>query len=199
MIGGGMVGMETAEYLAEKGAKVSVLEMLPDICSDMGTTRKICMGEEIQKSGIIPVTSVKVTEIGDNVVIGEKDGEKVEFPCDAAVLAIGAKKRDGSALAETCYKNGIGYFEIGDAAMARRAINATREAMDAALTFDREDVHRDVSKPKKLVFITGASGMMGGQTLKQLLARPNRFKVRALLRPSDKNRVFAKETYVSCT
>lgn len=193
VIGGGMVGMETAEYLAEKGAKVSVLEMLPDICSDMGTTRKICMGEEIQKSGIIPVTSVKVTEIGDNVVIGEKDGEKVEFPCDAAVLAIGAKKRDGSALAETCYKNGIGYFEIGDAAMARRAINATREAMDAALTFDREDVYRDVSKPKKLVFITGASGMMGGQTLKQLLARPNRFKVRALLRPSDKNRVFAKK------
>lgn len=35
--------------------------------------------------------------------------------------------------------------------------------------------------------------MMGGQTLKQLLARPNRFKVRALLRPSDKNRVFAKK------
>lgn len=77
VIGGGMVGMETAEYLAEKGAKVSVLEMLPDICSDMGTTRKICMGEEIQKSGIIPVTSVKVTEIGDNVVIGEKTEKKL--------------------------------------------------------------------------------------------------------------------------
>ena len=78
VIGGGMVGMETAEYLAEKGAKVSVLEMLPDICSDMGTTRKICMGEEIQKSGIIPVTSIKVTEIGDNVVIGEKDGSGMQ-------------------------------------------------------------------------------------------------------------------------
>ena len=33
----------------------------------------------------------------------------------------------------------------------------------------------------------------GIRTLKQLLARPNRFKVRALLRPSDKNRVFAKK------
>ena len=193
VIGGGMVGMETAEYLAEKGAKVTVLEMLPEICSDMGTTRKICMGEAVQESGIIPVTAVKVTEIGDGVVICEKDGEKVEFPCDTAVIAIGAKKRDGSALAEACYKNGIGYFEIGDSAMARRALNATREAMDAALTFDREDVHRDVSRPKKLVFITGASGMMGGHTLKQLLARPNRFKVRALLRPSDKNRIFAKK------
>ena len=29
--------------------------------------------------------------------------------------------------------------------------------------------------------------------MKQLLARPNRFKVRALLRPSDKNRLFAKK------
>ena len=47
-----MVGMETAEYPAEKGAKVSVLEMLPDICSDMGTTRKICMGEEIRNPAL---------------------------------------------------------------------------------------------------------------------------------------------------
>ncbi|MCI9443012.1 MAG: FAD-dependent oxidoreductase [Ruminococcus sp.] len=193
IIGGGMVGMETAEYLAEKGVKATVLEMLGDICADMGTTRKICMGEEIQKAEITPVTSVKVTEIKDGIVIGEKDGQKVEFPCDTAVIAIGSKKRDGSALAEVCYENGIGYFEIGDTGMARRALNATREAMDAALTFDLEEVHRDVSKPKKLVFLTGATGMMGGQTLKQLLARPNRFKVRILARPSDKNRTFVKK------
>lgn len=194
VIGGGLVGMEAAEYLADKGAKVTVLEMLDAVCSDMGRTRKICVGEHIQQAGIISVTCVKVTEFGDQVVIGEKDGEKVEFPCDVAVVAIGAKKRDGSALAETCYKNGIGYFEIGDAAMARRAINATREAMDAALTFDQEDVHKYVSRPKKVVFLTGATGMMGGQTLKQLLARNNRFKVRVLARPSEKNRALLKKS-----
>lgn len=193
VIGGGLVGVETAEYLAAKGAKVTVLEMLPDICSDMGSTRKICVGEEIQKAGIITVTSVIVTEIGDGVVIGEKDGKKVEFPCDAAVLAIGSKKRDGSNLAEVCYKNEIGYFEIGDAAMARRALNATREAMDVALTFDQEDIHKYAARPKKVVFLTGATGMMGGQTMKQLLARSNRFKVRVLARPSNKNKELLKK------
>lgn len=194
VIGGGLVGMETAEYLAEKGVKVTVLEMLSEVCADMGSTRKICVGEEIQKAGILPVTSVKVTAIEDSKVIGEKDGEKVEFPCDAAVLAIGSKKRDGSAFAETCYKNEIGYFEIGDAAMARRALNATREAMDVALTFDQEEVHKYASRPKKVVFLTGATGMMGGQTLKQLLARNNRFRVRVLARPSKKNKDLLKKS-----
>jgi len=193
VIGGGMVGMETAEYLAEKGAKVTVLEMLEATCADMGSTRKICVGESIYAAGIVPVTSVTVTEIKDGAVVGIKDGETKEFLCDYAVIAVGAKRRDGSALEEAAYKNGAAYFEIGDAAMARRALNATREALDAAMTFDREDVHKDRLKPRKVVFLTGATGMMGGQTLKQLLARPNRFKVRALVRPSEKNKALMKK------
>lgn len=40
VIGGGMVGMEVAEYLSEKGAKVTVLEMMKEFCADMGSTRK---------------------------------------------------------------------------------------------------------------------------------------------------------------
>ena len=193
IIGGGMVGMETAEYLAEKGAKITVLEMMKEFCADMGSTRKICVTESIYEAGITPVTEVKVMEIEDGVVIGEKDGEKVEFPCDYAVMAVGAKKRDTSALAEACYALGIGYYEVGDAGMARRAINATREAFDAALNFDKEEEHKFVSKPKKVVFVTGATGTMGQETMKQLLARSNRFKVRILARPSDKNKKLLKK------
>lgn len=193
VIGGGMVGMEAAEYLAEKGAKVTVLEMLGEVCADMGRTRKICVGESIHAAGIIPVTSLTVTEIKDGAVAGIKDGETKEFPCDSVVIAVGAKSRDGHLLEEASYQNGAAYFEIGDAAMARRAINATREALDAAMTFDREDVHKDRSRPRRVVFATGTTGMMGGQTLKQLLARPNRFQVRALVRPSEKNKVLMKK------
>lgn len=193
VIGGGMVGMETAEYLAEKGAKVTVLEMMKEFCADMGHTRTICVTESIYAAGIQPVTEVKVTEIKDGVVIGEKDGEKVEYPCDYAVMAVGAVKRDGSALEQTCNELGIGYYAIGDAGMARRALNATREAMDAALNFDKTEEHAYVSKPKKLVFVTGATGTMGQETMKQLLARSNRFKVRILARPSEKNRTLLKK------
>ncbi|MDY4195533.1 MAG: FAD-dependent oxidoreductase [Bariatricus sp.] len=193
VIGGGMVGMETAEYLAEKGVKVIVLEMLKEFCADMGTTRKICVTENIYAAGITPVTEVKVTEIQDGKVIGEKGGESVEFPCDYAVMAVGAVKRDGSALEKICNELGIGYYSIGDAGMARRALNATREAYDAAIHFDKPEEHANVSKPKKLVFVTGATGTMGQETMKQLLARSNRFKVRILARPSEKNRIILKK------
>ena len=80
------------------------------------------------------------------------------------------------------------YTSIGDAGMARRALNAVREAFDAALNFDKEEEYKYVSKPKKVVFITGATGTMGQETMKQLLSRNNRFKTRILARPSEKNR-----------
>ena len=193
VIGGGMVGMETAEYLAEKGARVTVLEMMDAFCADMGSTRKICVTESIYGAGINPITNVKVTEIKDGAVVGEKDGETVEYPCDYAVMAVGAVKRDGSALEKACREKGIGYYEIGDAGMARRAINATREAFDAALKFDQPEEHAYVSKPKKLVFLTGATGIMGQQTMQQLLSRNNRFQVRILARPSEKNKKLLKK------
>ena len=70
VIGGGLVGMEVAEYLAEKGAKVTVLEMMKEFCADLGSTRKICVTEQIYQSDITPVTEAKVTEIQDGKVIG---------------------------------------------------------------------------------------------------------------------------------
>ena len=141
VIGGGLVGMEVAEYLAAKGSTVTVLEMMKEFCADMGSTRKICVTENIYAAGITPVTEVKVTEIKKGAVIGEKDGNVVEFPCDAAVIAVGARKRDGSSLKGACSRIGCGYLEVGDAVKARRAINATREAFDAAMSFDKEEIH----------------------------------------------------------
>ena len=198
VIGGGMVGMEVAEYLSERGCKVTDLEMMKEFCADLGAPRKICVTENIFKDGINPVTEVKVTAIEPGKVVDEKDGKIVEFPCDYAVLAIGVRSLDSSALEQACYDNGVAYFAIGDAAKARRALNATREAFDAALTFDKPEVYRDACKPKKVVFLTGASGTMGQETLKQLLARSSRFRVRALVRPSQKNRALMKKVQSPC-
>ncbi len=186
ILGGGLDGMGTAEFLAEKGAKVTVLDSQKDICADMGSTRKICVMESIHGKAIKPVTEIKVTEILDHSVIGEKNGKRVKYSCDYVVMT-GARKRDGSAIEKACYDNHIGYYEVGDAGMARRALDATREAFDAALTFDREGEHEAASRPKKVVFVTGGTGTMGQETLKQLLSRKNRFKVRALVLPTEKD------------
>ena len=136
---------------------------------------------------------LSVTDIREGAVLGEKDGKTVEYPCDWAVLAIGSRKRDGAALEETCRKLGIGYLALGDAAGARRAMNATREAYDAALRVDDAVFMQDIIAGPKTVFVTGATGTMGQETVKQLLARSPRFKVRVLARPSDKNRALLKK------
>ena len=193
VIGGGMVGMEVAELLAEQGCTVTDLEMMKEFCADLGSARKICVTENIYKTGITPVTEVKVTAIQPGKVIGEKNGEQVEYPCDWAVLAIGSRKRDGSALESTCRELGIGYIALGDAAGARRAMNATREAFDAALRMDDPTFIADITRGPKTVFVTGGTGTMGQETIKQLLARAPRFKVRILARPSDKNRALVKK------
>ena len=36
----------------KKGAKVTVLEMMKEFCADMGSTRKICVTEQIYQDGI---------------------------------------------------------------------------------------------------------------------------------------------------
>jgi 2,4-dienoyl-CoA reductase-like NADH-dependent reductase (Old Yellow Enzyme family)/thioredoxin reductase len=193
VIGGGLVGMEVAEYLTSQGGKVTVLEMLKDFCKDMGTTRKICVKENIYASGITPITEVEVTEIKEGKVIGIKNEEKVSYPCDYVVMAVGSKSRDGKELEDACRENGVAYFAVGDAAMARKALNATREAFDVAMTFDDPKVNAEALKPKKVVFVTGGTGIMGKETLKQLLSRSSRFKVRAIARPSEKNKEIMKK------
>ncbi len=193
VIGGGMVGMEVAEYLADKGCQVTDLEMLSNFCMDLGDPRKICVTEHIYAAGIVPVTGVTVNAIEAGKVIGTKDGETVEYPCDYAVIAVGARARNGRELEEAAREIGAGYMVIGDAGMARRALNAVREGFDAALTFDDPVVHTDVSKPQKVIFVTGVTGTMGQESLKQLLARGNRFRVKAFARHSEKNDALMKK------
>jgi 2,4-dienoyl-CoA reductase-like NADH-dependent reductase (Old Yellow Enzyme family)/nucleoside-diphosphate-sugar epimerase len=193
VIGGGMVGAEAAEYLTARGCKVTILEMLPEICADLGTTRKTAVMESIYGSGIVPVTNTTVKEIQPGKVIAEQQGTAVEFPADWIVLAIGAKSRDAAALEQSCRDGGIAYIAIGDASAPRKAIDATREAVTIAARFDDPAFRKDLLRRPKVVFVTGGSGTMGQETIKQLLSRAPRFKVRALIRPSDKNRMIMKK------
>lgn len=193
VIGGGLVGTEVAEFAAERGCKVTILEMLPEIAMDLGSVRKVCVMENIYAAKVTPVCEATVTEIKNKKVYAKKAGEEIVFDCDYAVMAIGARSRCGEELENACREEGVAYFCIGDAYGARRALNAVREAFDTALTFDKEEVRRDALKPKKRVFLTGASGIMGQETLKQLLSRSSRFVVRALVRDSKKNRALMKK------
>ena len=132
VIGGGLVGLEVAEFLSGKINKITVVEMLNEVAKDLGQLRKICVMESLYHEGIKTITDAKCTEIKEKSIVIEKDGELQEVPCDSVVVAIGAKSRDFSELSNYCEEKNIPYHVIGDAVRARRALNCIEEAVNVA-------------------------------------------------------------------
>ena len=132
VIGGGMVGCETAEYLAARGCKVSVIEMMDKIAAGESTTILPTLLENYKTYGVEQYPSHKVKEFRmDAVVCENKDGAEVTIPCDYIVLAMGARSNEFDAAAlETASIPG---YSIGDAAgKAADISNAIRTGYDTA-------------------------------------------------------------------
>ena len=132
VIGGGMVGCETAEYLAARGCKVSVIEMMDKIAAGESSTILPTLLENYKTYGVEQYPSHKVKEFRmDAVVCENKDGAEVTIPCDYIVLAMGARSNafDAAALEAAS----IPVYSIGDAAgKAADISNAIRTGYDTA-------------------------------------------------------------------
>ncbi len=132
VIGGGMVGCETAEYLAARGCKVSVIEMMDKIAAGESVTILPTLLENYKTYGVEQYPSHKVKEFRmDAVVCENKDGAEVTIPCDYIVLAMGARSNEFDAAALEAA--GIPVYSIGDAAgKAADISNAIRTGYDTA-------------------------------------------------------------------
>ncbi len=132
VIGGGMVGCETAEYLAARGCKVSVIEMMDKIAAGESTTILPTLLENYKTYGVEQYPSHKVKEFRmDAVVCENKDGAEVTIPCDYIVLAMGARSNEFDAAALEAAS--IPVYSIGDAVgKAADISNAIRTGYDTA-------------------------------------------------------------------
>ena len=132
VIGGGMVGCETAEYLAARGCKVSVIEMMDKIAAGESSTILPTLLENYKTYGVEQYPSHKVKEfLMDAVVCENKDGAEVTIPCDYIVLAMGARSNEFDAAALEAAS--IPVYSIGDAAgKAADISNAIRTGYDTA-------------------------------------------------------------------
>jgi len=131
VIGGGLVGCETAEFLAEKGHEVTIIEMLPNIASDVGPLVGALLLDRLANRGVRTVTGAKVASIGDHDVTVETEGRKSTLTgFDSIVMAVGSKADD--TLARELEGSGIDYFVIGDASRPRRITHAVYEGMRVA-------------------------------------------------------------------
>lgn len=91
VIGGGVIGIEFAYFLASIGVKVSVVEFLDRILPMVDEELTQQISQDLQKMGIDLYTNAKVTEITADTVIFEKDGKEQKLPAQQVLMAVGRK------------------------------------------------------------------------------------------------------------
>ena len=131
VIGGGLVGCETAEYLAERGCKVLLVEALDTIASGISNTVLPTLLENYRMYGVEQYTGHTVTSIGeDELVCEDKQGSEVRIACDYVVMASGARAVafDTDALTD----KGVEVVRIGDCAEVADIAHAIQTGYDAA-------------------------------------------------------------------
>ena len=132
IVGGGSTGCETAEFLAQKGKQVTILEMLPRIGADYGPTNRFVVIDRLVAAGIRLETGVKaeaITKTGVRVIRGGLYREF--FEADSVVLTVGMVPDD--AVARTLEGKVPSVFKIGDAAKPAGVTEAMESAFKIAL------------------------------------------------------------------
>lgn len=95
VIGGGLVGAETAEYIANKGLAVSIIEMTEKIAAQESPTVLPYMMEDFAAHDVKQYVNTKVNSItneGKTVNVTDAEGKEVAIDCDTIVMAVGSKK-----------------------------------------------------------------------------------------------------------
>ena len=91
VIGGELVGCETAEFLVEKGKKVTVMRRGPEMALGVGPSLRAFFLDRLMEKGVTLLTEIKYNEvILGGIVITTKEGEKKSIEADTIVLATGS-------------------------------------------------------------------------------------------------------------
>jgi 2,4-dienoyl-CoA reductase-like NADH-dependent reductase (Old Yellow Enzyme family)/thioredoxin reductase len=123
VLGGGMVGCETAEWLAEQGRQVTIIEKLPDIAGDMEVRTRKMMLARLDSHRVEIICQTIVEGLGKGSVICRQGGLRFEIGgVDNLVLALGYKT---NTLPPQVSSKKI--HRIGDCVHPRRAIEAVHE------------------------------------------------------------------------
>ena len=130
VIGGGLVGAETAEFLAHKGCEVSIIEMTDKIAAQESTTIIPTMMADFAAHGVKQFTQTTVKAINEaGVVASDAEGNEVVIEANTVVMAVGSKKNAFDVEGVT-----VPVYYAGDCAGERTAdiANAIRGGYKAA-------------------------------------------------------------------
>lgn len=131
IIGGGLVGCEEAIDLAERGRKVTIVEMKPELCRDAPYLHHEGVLIELDKHHTQIWLNSTCREITPQGAIIIYEGVEQLVPADTVIIAAGV--RPLAEQAEALRDCAPDFRRIGDCKQARKVYDALREGFDASV------------------------------------------------------------------
>ncbi|MFC2059741.1 NAD(P)/FAD-dependent oxidoreductase [Chloroflexota bacterium] len=130
VVGGGLIGCETAVYLAQDGCQVTVIEQLPDVLNNTPHANRDMLLKMMDGNKVQVLTNTLPVEIMAGEILVKHNGEDMTLPVESIVLATGMRPCDELQTALTGKINQL--YAIGDCAKVGRIIDAIWQAFRVA-------------------------------------------------------------------
>ena len=142
VVGGGAVGLDVMEYFTEKGADVTMIEMLPIIGNGLDPVTKCDTQTKMKKYSVKQMTKTALQEVhNDKFVVKNPEGEIEDVPFDYGFICLGMRASTPvlKDLEEAYADTNVEVYNIGDSKRARRIIEGTTEGRNVIEVLKRHD------------------------------------------------------------
>ncbi len=112
LIGGGLVGLELAEYLVARRRNVTVLEPSANLGAELSIVRRARVVHELREHGVKMITNVEIEQITENAVMYTSEGEQHSVPAQQVIISMGAEP--DNSLLDALNSQGVNAVSIGD-------------------------------------------------------------------------------------
>jgi len=123
--GGGLIGCEVGLYLTQKNKRVTIVEILGDLASDLYVDNRANLLQLLMKYGVTLLVETGLEEIIDGGAVVNNKLDRRTLKADTVVLALGLKSEE--KLLNAPELKAFSPIAIGDCVKPRKIINAIWE------------------------------------------------------------------------
>jgi 2,4-dienoyl-CoA reductase (NADPH2) len=126
VIGGDLVAIELAEFLADRGRKVTIVSTERSMAPEMSIARRWRVLKCLREHGVVMINKAKYEQFTDKgVVISDKDKKTQTMEADTVVIAEGIKNNPG--LFQSLEGKLPNLYHAGDSANVRLILGAIED------------------------------------------------------------------------
>lgn len=136
VLGGGLVGCETAEFLLERGKQVTVVEMRGELAPDMEARARKLLLRHLQEGGVSFLVNTEILTVEcDGSVEVRVDGKEQRLQAfDALVIAVGYAPEN--SLVQALEEAGLACCMAGDCVTPGKIMNAVHQGFTVAMNLN---------------------------------------------------------------